>query len=126
MENRDTYFSDLKEDVKSYINDRILLVKLQAVKSAAAAGGMATVAVVILFLSFFFLLFTGLTIGYWLSELLNSPVAAFAIVLGFYIVIIVLLITLKKKMISEWVTKKMIKSILGTKTLEDINAGKEA
>jgi hypothetical protein len=126
MENRDTYFSDLKQDVQSYINDRILLVKLQAVKSAAAAGGMATVAVVILFLSFFFLLFSGLTLGFWLAYLLNSPVGAFAIVLGFYILIVVLLIVLRKKILPEWVTKKMIKNILGTKIRDEINAGTKA
>jgi hypothetical protein len=122
MENQENYFSDLKQDVQSYINDRILLVKLKAIRSAAAAGGMLGVVSTILFLSFFFLLFSGLTLGFWLAPIINSAVGAFAIVLVFYVLIIVLLIVLKKKAISAWVTRKMITNILGSQNQVDSNA----
>jgi len=67
-------------------------------------------------------LFSGLTLGFWLATLINSMVGAFAIVLAFYVLIIVLLIVLKKKAISVWVTRKLINNILGSQKHADNNA----
>ncbi len=99
MEEKQTYFSSLKQEVKEYIGERVLLLKLKAIKEGTGIAGMLVVTVIISFLLFFFFLFLGITLGFLLGDWLNSMVAAYAIVIVLYVAIIALIV-LNRKAIS--------------------------
>ena len=86
MEENPNYFSQLKNEAKVLIQEKLLLFKLKAVKHIAMLSAGIMVAVVSVVLAFFFLLFLGITIGFFLGKWLGSMVAAFAIVTVLYLI----------------------------------------
>ena len=96
MEEKQTYFSELKQEVKDYIGERMILLKLKAVKGVSGIAGILVVTVIISFLLFFFFLFFGIAAAFLIGDWLNSMVAAYAIVFVLYAAIITLIILNRK------------------------------
>lgn len=91
-----TLFEQMRDDVNNYINNTLQLGKLEAydklsLGSATMVFGFAFAAVAIIAL--FFILFT---VGLYLAELLGSYWQGFAIVAGFSILVLLVLLLLKK------------------------------
>lgn len=101
-ENKENFFSDSKKLLENYVQDRILLLKLEWTKKAATAGAGIANALIFALLVLLLLIFFGLTLGFVLSELTGSYIWGFAIVTGIDILLIVLLLTK-----TRWVTKKL-------------------
>lgn len=112
MERQESYFSELKQTLREYVSDKLLLLKLQAFKELIRIGAAIAVLALCVFLSFYVLIFLGLTLGYLLIPIVNSIIAAFAFVLLFYILLIFLIVMLRKKILNRWVSKKIIHLIL--------------
>ncbi|MGI6074039.1 MAG: phage holin family protein [Fermentimonas sp.] len=91
-----TLFEQMRDDVNNYINNTLQLGKLEAydklsLGSATMIFGFAFAAVAVIAL--FFIL---LTVGFYLAELLGSYWQGFAIVAGFSILVLLVLLLLKK------------------------------
>jgi len=123
MEKEADYFVESKHRIKEYIQDRLLLLKLEMVeKSSKLAAGMF-IGLLIAMLSLFIILFLSLMAGYYFAALTNSLYIGFGIVCGFYILLLVFIIIGGKKILQNFITNKMIETIFD-QTADDEHGNK--
>ncbi len=85
-----------KKLLQEYVELRIDIFKLELLRTNAKTSGIIVWLVVSLFMLFLILIFAGISISFWLAEMLHSNAAGFGITTGI-LVIITLLITLFRK-----------------------------
>jgi len=107
-ENKQAYFTSAKDQLESYVQDRLLLIKLQATEKSAKLIGVLTGVLLIAILSFFVLFFVSIMAGYFFAEILNSMYAGFGIVTGIYAVLLGILIN-RKKQLEKFVSNTVVK-----------------
>lgn len=117
-EEKQSFFSAAQEDVSNYVNDRILLMKLQAAEKSARVTAMLTSVLLIAMLGFFVLLFISIMLGYFFAEKTGSLFYGFGIVTGIYILLLVILLAVRKKKLEKFVANTMIK-VLFDKSNDD-------
>lgn len=118
MENEDDFFSESKEKVESYINDRIMLIKLQAVEKTSRLAGAFFTIIKLGLMSVFILLFLSLTLAAFLATILGSLYWGYGIVALFYIILAIIVVAIRKKVIEKLMTNFLV-NILFEKTKED-------
>jgi hypothetical protein len=101
----------LKDHVSEYAKTTIDLVKAKATKGAsnAAAGtaiGFAAFLLTIFFLAFFF---TG--VAWWLAYVFNSAALGFFSVAGFFLLLLILIFALRKKVIIPAIRNAIISKV---------------
>ncbi len=106
-EKKENFFVETKKLLEGYVKDRILLVKLEASKTAANATAGAVNGVLLAVFGLFALIFLSITLGFIFSELTGSFIWGFAIVTAIYMVLIVTIILARK-----WVTKKVANAVI--------------
>lgn len=96
-EHKEDFFAASRQELESYVRDRIWLLKLQAgEKTAQLMAAMVSIIMVGL-LAFFVLLFLSIMAGYYFSEITGSLFTGFGIVTGFYVLLLAALIAGRKK-----------------------------
>lgn len=110
MEKEEPFFSESKKQVQQYIQDRILLIKLQAVEKTSQLAGKLFSVLIIGMLAFFILLFISIMAGYLFAEITGSLYVGFGIVSVVYIVLLVIMLKFRK----TWIEKKVINEIIET------------
>ncbi len=106
-EKKENFFVETKKLLEGYVKDRILLVKLEASKTAANATAGAVNGVLLAVFGLFALIFLSITLGFVFSELTGSFIWGFAIVTAIYVALIVTIILARK-----WVTKKVANAVI--------------
>ena len=66
---------------------------------------------VVLFLGVFVLLFSGIALGIWLGEVLDSPALGYLLVAGIYLLIIIILVLLRKRIVFPMIRNLIINKI---------------
>ncbi len=109
---------ELKEDAKDIIRHagdyletfyKLNLVRLTKKVSGIGAGVVNSV--LLFFISLCFLLFISLAAAWWISDMLESRPAGFLIVAGFYLLIAVILILMRKKIITPYIENTLIRKM---------------
>lgn len=111
MENRE-YFTKLKEQLSDYVEDRLLLLKLQSADKIAVIVAGLSMGAVAAFCIFFVLLFISLAVALQLSTYFNSFLWGFGVVAIFYTLIVLVLLVFFRKTIQAAIVNKVIESIL--------------
>lgn len=106
-----TKINRLKEHVGEYVNAFTQLAKAKAVRGASVATAGIVVGVTAFFFGFFFLFFVGFGLGWWLGTLFHNMAAGFFAVAGFYLLLIVLMFALRKKLIVPMIQKIIISKV---------------
>ena len=116
MEDLKTKAAQLKDHVSDYAKTTIELAKAKATKGAsnAVAGIAIGIASVLLLLFFLIFLFTG--VAWWLGNVLNSPALGFFCVAGFFLLLIILIFALRKKMIVPLIRNAIISKVYEDKS----------
>lgn len=110
-----SFFEETKELLKSYVGDRIALIKLQGIeKVSTVAAGIAS-GVTLAVLGLFFLIFFSITLGFLFAHWLNSYAAGFGIVAGIYLLLIVIVVVFGKSIFGSLVTQKIIQNFFKKK-----------
>jgi hypothetical protein len=108
-EKKENFFVESKKLLENYVRDRVLLIKLEASKSAAnATAGMVNGVLLALF-GLFALIFVSITLGFVFSKLTGSFIWGFAIVTAIYIALIVTVIVSRK-----WLSKKVANAVISS------------
>ena len=107
-ENKHAFFSTAQDQLESYVQDRLLLIKLQATEKSAKLIGVLTAVLLIALLSFFVLFFVSIMAGYFFSSKLGSLYAGFGIVTGIYAILLIILMA-RKKYLEKFVTNTVVK-----------------
>ena len=108
MKEQADYFQDIKKRLKQYIDQRILLLRLQATEKVSRIAAAMVTVVVIVVVALFLLIFASITAGYWLADLTGSLTAGFGIVALFYLVIFLFVILFLRKILQNFIINKLI------------------
>lgn len=112
---KDGFFVQVKDMVEEYVDDRLLLLKLQATEKAAKASSKLFLGVVITFISLVLFMIISFIAGYYLSQAVNSYPGGFGILAAIYVLLIFLLTYLHKKYTGKIIVDSIIKFSFDTK-----------
>lgn len=88
------FLEENKAHINEYLELRIQLFSLQFIRKSSTIAGMLIWLMVLGAMAFLISIFAGLTLGWWLSSIFNSPVIGFGLttlILGFITLVLVLL-----------------------------------
>lgn len=112
---KEGFFADVKDMAEEYVEDRLLLLKLQATEKAAKATSFIFIAAAVGFISLVLFMIISFIAGYYLSQAVNSYPAGFAILAGIYLLLIFLLLYFNKKFIAKKISDIVVKFSFDTK-----------
>ncbi|MBZ5858216.1 phage holin family protein [Flavihumibacter profundi] len=112
------YFEQTEAMLRQYVNDRILLLKLKASQQSAKLAAQVFVLMIMVLLGLLVLLFLSLTAAYYFADLTGSLLYGFGIVAGFYLLLLIIVLLVRKKYLSPYLTNMVIRIILD-KTHDD-------
>ena len=111
MEKEADFFVESKQKVKDYVQDRILLLKLEMVEKTSKLLSVMFIGLLITILSLFILLFLSFMAGYYFAAVTDSLYLGFGIVCGFYVLLLLFMIIAGKKILHTFITNTVIETI---------------
>lgn len=118
-DNLGSFFKDSKPLLTEYIETRLELYRLQAIKLVSQSAGYLIWILVSLFLFFLIMIFLGIVLGCWLSNLMHSYVMGFGLTTLILVAIFVLLAVFRKSLFVHPVIQAIIRKT--TESFEDEN-----
>jgi hypothetical protein len=106
---KEGFFVETKEMIEEYVEDRMLLFRLQLTEKAARLTPFIVIAVVVCFLLLILMLIISFIAGYYLSKALNSYGAGFGILAGFYVLVIIAALLMHKKFLAKYIADKVVR-----------------
>jgi energy-coupling factor transporter transmembrane protein EcfT len=107
---KEGFFVETKEMIEEYVEDRMLLLRLQLTEKAAKLTPFIFIAVIVCFLLLILMLVITFIAGYYISKALNSYAAGFGIIAGFYLLLIIVALYMHKKLFAKYIADKVVKS----------------
>ncbi|MEI6086975.1 MAG: hypothetical protein WCR66_05275 [Bacteroidota bacterium] len=98
-----------KKALQEYVELKIELFNLKFIRKSSSIGGVLIWLTILAFLGLLILFFAGITIGFWLSNLLNSYVQGFAATTGILVVITLILILARKQLFINPIIRIMVR-----------------
>ena len=105
---RKNFFEETKELATKYVDDRLLLIKLQAAEKAATLSSLVFKFAVVGVICFFILAIISFLIGYYLSLWLCSYLFGFGILSALYLLILWWILYAHKKYLHQKITDKIV------------------
>jgi hypothetical protein len=105
------YFQQLESQFRQYIENRVLLLKMQAAGKSAKISAALVVFLLLAMVGFFLLFFISIMAGYLFAELTGSLFYGFGIITGLYLLFFIILILLRKKYIEPFIANTVVKVI---------------
>ena len=109
---------NLKEDAKDILNHAgdyaetfYKLNLLRLTKKVSDVASVVVNSVLIFFISLCILLFISFAGAWWLGDITNNRALGFLLIAGFYLLIILVLILMRKKVISPFIRNTLIRKI---------------
>src|SRR5262245_4155642 len=103
------YFEKTEKLVKEYLNNRLLLLKLQATEKTARIISFMAIAIILMMLGFFIVLFVCIMGGYYFAEVTGSLFYGFGIVTAFYLVLLLVVMLLRKRILDPFITNTVVR-----------------
>ncbi|MBO9570627.1 MAG: phage holin family protein [Chitinophagaceae bacterium] len=111
MEELKSKATDLTESISDYLNTYYKLKVITAAEKATTIGASAMAIFVVGFLGIFVLLFAGIAAAIWLGKLLDSWVLGYLAVAGIFLLIILILLALKRRIIFPMIRNSLINKL---------------
>lgn len=108
MEEEQNFFTDTKIKLQQYIQQRILLLKLEFTEKASHIASALISVTLLTIVLLFMLLFASVTAGFWLTSITGSFIAGFGIVALFYLFVFLFIIIFLRKMLRNLFINKII------------------
>ena len=112
---KQTFFEETRNLVEGYVEDRILLFKLQTGEKAAKLVSSFYIMFFIGLLLFIILLILTVIAGYFLAFLTNNFIIGFGIVAVIYVILIFIVYSMHKKFLGKRVMDSVIKLLFENK-----------
>ncbi|HEY6901160.1 MAG TPA: hypothetical protein VI233_10975 [Puia sp.] len=107
-DNLGAFISENKTLLKEYLETRMEIYRLQSLRLFAKSAGYFAWILLSLFLAFLFLLFGGMMVAFWFSDMFHSYIKGFGLVTLLILVIFVLLAIFRKALFVEPVIQRII------------------
>ncbi|MBS1948069.1 MAG: hypothetical protein JST47_09910 [Bacteroidetes bacterium] len=115
-----SFFNTNKSLAKEYLETRLEIFRLSAVRMASKSAGYLVWLIISLFLFFLIFLFSGIALGFWLSSFTGSFVSGFGLVALLLILLFAVLAFFRKTLFLEPFMKVVLDS-----ASEEIDVGEE-
>jgi hypothetical protein len=102
---------ELLEHATDYVETYYKLGMLKLTEKSSAAGSSIIGTLLVLVLGFFFLLFLGMGLSWWIADMINSVMGGYFIVAGIYLLIILCVIFMRKKIIDPFFRNFIVRKI---------------
>lgn len=109
--------------LKSYIENRIQLLKLELVSVVANVAAGLVSSFLILVIGMFILLMFSISLGFYLAQLVDNNALGFAIVGGIYLLVFLIYWAFSKDSIAKKVKDQIVKAALDVE--EELNSVEE-
>lgn len=96
-----SFLKNSKSLLKDYIETRLEIFRLSSIRTISKSAGYFVWIIVSLFLLFLIVLFAGVTAGFWLSQLMDSYVKGFGVIVLVLISLFAVLAFFRKKLFVE-------------------------
>ncbi|PZP52189.1 MAG: hypothetical protein DI598_01295 [Pseudopedobacter saltans] len=116
--NQSDFFIQYRNKLFSYINNLVLLTKLEATSKLAKLMSMMVIWAIIGILTCMVILFGSFCAAYFFSDLFDSNMKGFGLVAIIYVVVTVLIIFMGKNFVKKFIVNQII-SIIFEKTAND-------
>jgi hypothetical protein len=100
-ESMGSFFNSNKSLAKEYLETRLEIFRLSAIRIASKSMGYFAWLIISLFLIFLIILFLGITLGFWISRLTDSYIKGFGIITVALTLLFVILTVFRKKLFQE-------------------------
>jgi hypothetical protein len=111
MKELKTKAGELSDSVTEYVHTYYKLSILKAADKATTVVSSLLSSVAVFFLGIFVLLFSGIALGIWLGELVHSVALGYLLVAGIYLLIIIILVLMRKKIVFPMIRNLIINKI---------------
>ena len=111
MEELKSKAGDLTDSITEYIQSYYKLTLLNAADKATSMAASTLAALTIAFLGIFVLLFGGIALAIWIGSLLDSPALGYLIVAGFFLLVIIIIVSLKEKIVFPVIRDTLINKL---------------
>jgi hypothetical protein len=101
--------NDFRKDILEYIEVRLDLIRLHTAENLARIFSNVAGIAVIGYLLFLIIIFLSFSAGYFIGSLLDSTELGFLCVAGFYTLLLLLFLSLRKQIVERPVIKAMIR-----------------
>ena len=106
---KSTFFVDLQRLVVDYVKTRLELTQLVAFEKISKIVAYLVIGVILALLFFFGLLFASVVLGIFLSDLLGSTLIGFGIIALIYLLVFMVILSLRNKLIAPVIINSIIK-----------------
>ena len=107
-DNLGAFFAENKTLLKEYLETRMEIYRLQSLRLFAKSAGLFAWVLLSLFLAFLFLLFGGMMVAFWFSDMFHSQVKGFGLVTLLIMLIFVLMAVFRKALFVDPVIQSVI------------------
>ena len=97
MESEDNFFTESRKALEQYLQDRLLLLKLQGTDKLARLVAMLFTVLVMAILGALIIMFLSIMAGYYFADMTGSLYKGFGILAGFYVLLLIVLILLRRR-----------------------------
>lgn len=125
MEEEQNFFAESKEAFTEYVDERLLLFKLQTVEKTSRLIGTLFTAFLLAILGFFILLFLSIMLGYYFASLTGSLYWGFGLVATFYLILFFVILKLRRGFLERYIVNTIISTIFDKNPEDDDNGNKE-
>lgn len=98
MASSNPFFSDAKKDLEEYLQNRVLLFKMQAADASSKLVARLTVVILLGLMAFSVLFFVSIMAGYFFARLTGSIEWGFAIIAACYFLLFLFFFLIRKKL----------------------------
>ncbi|HYF30411.1 MAG TPA: hypothetical protein VD993_04780 [Chitinophagaceae bacterium] len=106
-----TAFNNFKQSTQDIVDTYYKLGIATATKKGADAAAASVTGILLAFLGMLAFLFAFIGLAFWVGTLVNSTAGGFLIVAGFFALLLVMVIALKKKVIYPMVRNGIVKKV---------------
>jgi len=111
MEEEQSKIGEVTEKVREYIVTTSELIELKAVDKLAIISSEIISGLVIGLVTVLFVLFISLAAGFYLSTVLGDRFSGFFIVAGFYLIVGIISIVMRKQLLSRPTANRIVRKI---------------
>jgi hypothetical protein len=111
MEELKSKAGDLTDSITEYIQSYYKLTLLNAADKATSLAASTLASVAIVFLGIFVLFFGGIALAIWLGNLLDDAALGYLLVAGFFLLVIIAVVALKKKIVFPVIRDNLINKL---------------
>jgi len=102
------FFTESGVAAENYIQNRLLLLKLQAVEKISKLSAAMFAGLLIGVVGCFIILFLSILLAWLFAEVLGNVFLGFGIISAFYIIVLVLMVIFRKNVLQKTITNTVI------------------